>query len=152
MSRVLLKEIRNVGLLTLTMGTMQFIIASVVGYFGLPALWGTLLGCAIAIANFALMGIILELCMHGKGAAAGFAAGMIVLLIYVATRRTIRKPGDFKTLLNIPCLGVIPVFRVKKRRKKTKPNSAILCSAPRCNTQLQTVVSFLISKKKFFLG
>lgn len=53
-----------------------------------------------------------------KGAAAGFAAGMIVLLIYVATRRTIRKPGDFKTLLNIPCLGVIPVFRVKKRRKK----------------------------------
>ncbi|MGN0263281.1 MAG: polysaccharide biosynthesis tyrosine autokinase [Oliverpabstia sp.] len=53
-----------------------------------------------------------------KGAAAGFAAGMIVLLICVATRRTIRKPGDFKTLLNIPCLGVIPVFRVKKRRKK----------------------------------
>ncbi len=93
MSRVLLKEIRNVGLLTFAMGTIQFIIASVVGYFGLPALWGTLLGCAIAIVNFALMGIILELCMHGKGAAAGFTGfgyilrlGMIALAVIWAMK------------------------------------------------------------------
>lgn len=55
-----------------------------------------------------------------KGAAAGLIAGMIILLIYVATRHTIRKPGDLKTILNIPCLGILPGFRIKKGRKKNR--------------------------------
>lgn len=61
-----------------------------------------------------------------KGAAAGLIAGMIILLIYVATRHTIRKPGDLKAILNIPCLGILPGFRIKKRKKKEQRQVTIL--------------------------
>lgn len=52
-----------------------------------------------------------------NGALKGFGLGMLILLLYVATRRTIRYSSDFKSLLNIPCLGTLPQNKLKKRRK-----------------------------------
>lgn len=61
-----------------------------------------------------------------RGALKGFGLGMIVLMLYVVFRRTIRYPGDFKSLLNIPCLGTIPAHKIKKRRKNTKKTINIM--------------------------
>lgn len=61
-----------------------------------------------------------------KGAFAGFSVGMIILLFYIALHRTIRYPGDFKSILNIPCLGTIPVYKMKKRRKNKAQVISIL--------------------------
>lgn len=53
-----------------------------------------------------------------KGAAAGVAIDIVFLLVYALTKRTIRKEDDFKKLLNVACIGVIPKARFKKRGKK----------------------------------
>ncbi len=85
MSRLLLKEVRNIGIMTFTMGIIQFGIVSACGYFGLPAFFGTLLGCAVAVINFALMGMILEMCMNGKGTAVGLSGfGYIFRMVLIA--------------------------------------------------------------------
>lgn len=107
MSQVLLKEIRNVGIITFAMGVLQFIIACIAGYFGLPAILGTLLGCAIAVVNFALMGIILEMCMHGKGMAAGLTGfGYILRLAMIALVVIWAMKADY---LNYVCV-IIPLL------------------------------------------
>lgn len=61
-----------------------------------------------------------------QGALVGFLVGIAILFLYMITHRTIRYPGDFKAMLNIPCVGVIPQYRKKKRRKKTKQNINIM--------------------------
>lgn len=86
MSSVLIKEIRNVALMTLAFGAVQLIAVYAAGYFGSPAVFGTVLGCALAVLNFSLMGIILEICMSSnKGAAGGLmGAGYIFRLALIA--------------------------------------------------------------------
>ena len=107
MSQVLLREIRNIAIITFILGALQFAVASIAGYFGLPALLGTLLGCAIAVINFALMGIVLEFCMHGKGAAAGLTGfGYILRLALIALVVIWAMKVDY---LNYVCV-IIPLL------------------------------------------
>lgn len=61
-----------------------------------------------------------------KGAMMGFALGIALVLLRVLLRRTIRYPSDFKSLLHVPCLGTIPVYQEKKRRKNAGKNVNIL--------------------------
>lgn len=53
-----------------------------------------------------------------KGALAGLMLGLIFILVYAMSRRTIRKPEDSKTKLNLPSLGEIPSVRFKQRNQK----------------------------------
>ena len=61
-----------------------------------------------------------------RGALYGFALGVAFLLLSVLMRRTIRYPSDFQSLLHVPCLGVLPVYQSKKRRKRTEIKVSIL--------------------------
>lgn len=58
-----------------------------------------------------------------RGAAAGFAVGALLLLVYTLNTRTIRGEMELRTLLNIPCLGSLPL--VKRKRRTTAVNSEI---------------------------
>lgn len=62
----------------------------------------------------------------GRGAMYGFLLGAAFLLLSVLMRRTIRYPSDFKSMLHVPCLGTLPVYRIKKRRKQTDVRVSIL--------------------------
>ncbi|MCD8180249.1 MAG: ATP synthase subunit I, partial [Firmicutes bacterium] len=68
---MLIREIRNIAVFTGVLGILQILITVPAGYFGYAAVLGTLLGCAAAIINFALMGIILEKCVSAERGAAG---------------------------------------------------------------------------------
>lgn len=74
MSGTLKKEIMNISIIAFVLGIVQIIITIPAGYFGLPAVLGTLLGFVVAIFNFALMGIILEQCVE-KQSGASYLAG-----------------------------------------------------------------------------
>ena len=107
MSKVLLKEIRNIAIITVILGAVQFLIASIAGFFGVPALLGTLLGCTLAVINFALMGMVLEFSMHGKSAAAGFTGfGYILRLALIALVVIWAMKVDY---LNYVCV-IIPLL------------------------------------------
>jgi hypothetical protein len=85
MSEVLLKQIRNISVITLLLGAVQVLITVPTGYFGLPAVFGTLLGCFVAIFNFSLMGIVLEKCIMRQSGASGLAGvGYIFRLAIIA--------------------------------------------------------------------
>ncbi|MGN0108137.1 MAG: ATP synthase subunit I [Hominilimicola sp.] len=85
MSETLWREIRNVAVITAILGIVQVIITIPVGYFGYPAVLGTLVGCILAVLNFSLMGFVLEKCMSAKGGAGGFAGvGYILRLAIIA--------------------------------------------------------------------
>ncbi|MCC8160578.1 MAG: ATP synthase subunit I [Oscillospiraceae bacterium] len=68
---MLIREIRNIAVFTGVLGILQILITVPAGYFGYAAVLGALLGCAAAIINFALMGIILEKCVSAERGAAG---------------------------------------------------------------------------------
>lgn len=74
MSGTLKKEIRNISVIAFALGIIQILITIPAGYFGLPAVLGTLLGFCTAIFNFGLMGIILEQCVE-KQSGASYLAG-----------------------------------------------------------------------------
>lgn len=85
MSGTLLREIRNIAVITAILGIVQILITIPVGYFGYPAVLGTLVGCALAVLNFSLMGIVLERCMSANGAAGGLmGVGYILRLAIIA--------------------------------------------------------------------
>lgn len=85
MSATLLKEIKNVASITAVMGIIQIIITVPAGYFGKAAVLGTLLGCVVAVVNFALMGIILEKCISKNTGASGLMGfGYIGRLAFIA--------------------------------------------------------------------
>ena len=85
MSESLWREIRNVAVITAILGIVQILVTIPVGYFGYSAVLGTLVGCALAVLNFSLMGFILEKCMSAKGGAGGFAGvGYILRLAIIA--------------------------------------------------------------------
>lgn len=85
MSGTLLREIRNIAVITAILGIVQILITIPVGYFGYPAVLGTLVGCVLAVLNFSLMGIVLERCMSAKGAAGGLmGVGYILRLAIIA--------------------------------------------------------------------
>ena len=85
MSGTLLREIRNIAVITAILGIVQILITIPAGYFGYPAVLGTIVGCALAVLNFSLMGIVLERCMSAKGAAGGLmGVGYILRLAIIA--------------------------------------------------------------------
>lgn len=85
MSGTLIREIRNVAVITAVLGAAQVLITIPAGYFGYPAVLGTLAGCALAVLNFSLMGFVLEKCMSAKGGAGGLAGvGYILRLAIIA--------------------------------------------------------------------
>ena len=57
MSKTLLVEIRNIAIGVIILGAVQVLVTLPTKFFGLSAIFGTLLGCAVAILNFALMGV-----------------------------------------------------------------------------------------------
>ena len=63
-----------------------------------------------------------------RGAALGFAAGMALMVFFTLLRRTIRRPSDFQSLFHVPCLGTLPVYQEKKRRKNKGKQANLLAS------------------------
>ncbi|MCQ2420289.1 MAG: formate--tetrahydrofolate ligase, partial [Clostridia bacterium] len=61
-----------------------------------------------------------------KGACVGLAAGLVLLLLYSLTRKTIRDPEDVQTLLSQKCIAALPLVRFKRREKDTEPTVSIL--------------------------
>lgn len=119
---MLIREVRNVALITLILGAIQVIVTIPLGYFGSPAVFGTLLGCAVAILNFAFMGIILERSLSNSRAAAGLVGtGYILRLVFIAVAVVWAMKVDY---LNYVCV-VIPlifpqlsIFIINAVRKK----------------------------------
>ena len=50
-----------------------------------------------------------------RGALIGFAIGAVLLVLYTLSTRTIRGEAELRTLLNIPCLGSLPLVKRKRR-------------------------------------
>jgi len=61
-----------------------------------------------------------------KGAAIGLILGVLVIMISALSMRTIRTESELRSLLNVPCLGTLPVCRVKRRRKTARTEINIL--------------------------
>lgn len=55
-----------------------------------------------------------------KGAFLGFAAGLLLVLLVAATRRSIQSSRDVRSQLNQVCLGSLPQVSFKRRTKKTQ--------------------------------
>ena len=54
-----------------------------------------------------------------KGAAAGIAAGLVLIVIYALSRKTVRTKNDVKNELNCEYIGTIPQVRFKKHKIQT---------------------------------
>ena len=53
-----------------------------------------------------------------KGAAAGAVLGLAWIGIVMLSRKTVKKPEDFKRLINMRCIGEIPQIVMKKRSRE----------------------------------
>lgn len=53
-----------------------------------------------------------------RGALGGAVIGFLIIIVYMATFRTIRTSDDLKNVLHAPYLGTLPICVPKKRRKK----------------------------------
>ena len=122
MSKTLLIEIRNVSLITLLLGIIQIFITIPVGYFGIPSILGTLLGCFIAMINFSLMGVVLEKCLSTGRAASSIAGfGYIFRLCIIAAAVIWAMKVSY---LNYVCVIVpllfpqIAIFLINLKRRK----------------------------------
>ncbi len=124
MSEILAKEIKNISIATAVMGIIQLIITVPAGYFGYPAALGTLFGCIIAVANFTLMGVILEKCVSGgRGASGLMGFGYIARLALIAVVVIWAMKADY---LNYVCVIIpllfpqIAVFIINFARRKER--------------------------------
>lgn len=122
MSEVLIKEIKNVSLITAALGLVQILILIPTRYFGAPAVLGTLLGCAAALLNFTLMGIILERAVSNSKSASGFmSVGYILRLALICAAVIWSMKADY---LNYVCVIIpllfpqISIFIINLVRKK----------------------------------
>ncbi len=61
-----------------------------------------------------------------RGLLLGFALGMLIVVLNVATFRTVRSESELRSLLNIPCLGTLPFYQKKQRRNSTRTEINIL--------------------------
>lgn len=60
-----------------------------------------------------------------RGALAGCAAGLVIVLLLSLLRRTVRSPSDLKQVLHLRCLETLPECRQKKRRKRKEASMGI---------------------------
>lgn len=56
---------------------------------------------------------------YKNGAMKGASIGLVILLLYVLTRRTVKSKDKLKTQLNLMDCGSLPHIQVKKRKKET---------------------------------
>ena len=124
MSKTLLVEIRNIAIGVIILGAVQVLVTLPKMFFGLSAIFGTLLGCAVAILNFALMGIILERCVSKqKGASGLMGVGYIGRLALIALAVIWATKVDY---LNYVCVIIplifpqISIFILNLTRKKER--------------------------------
>ena len=124
MSKTLLVEIRNIAIGVIILGAVQVLVTLPTKFFGLSAILGTLLGCAVAILNFALMGIILERCVSKqKGASGLMGVGYIGRLALIALAVIWATKVDY---LNYVCVIIplifpqISIFILNLTRKKER--------------------------------
>ncbi len=61
-----------------------------------------------------------------RGAAAGFLLSMFIILLSALSLRTVRTESELRSLLNLPCLGTLPVCRMRRRRKTNRMEINIL--------------------------
>ncbi len=61
-----------------------------------------------------------------KGALIGLAIGLGLVALRAATFRTVRSEEDLRSLLNVPCLGTLPVCHKKQRRSTERDEINIL--------------------------
>ncbi len=107
MSGTLIREVRNIALITAGFAVAQLLITIPAGYFGIPAVTGTALGYIIALANFTLMGIVLEQSMTREKGASGFmGVGYILRLAVIAVVIIWAMKADY---INYVC-AVIPLL------------------------------------------
>ena len=59
-----------------------------------------------------------------RGIALGALLGILVIMVYAATFRTVRTEKDLRALINVPCLGTLPVA-AKRRRSRNTANEEI---------------------------
>ena len=124
MSKTLLVEIRNIAIGVIILGAVQVLVTLPTKFFGLSAIFGALLGCAVAILNFALMGIILERCVSKqKGASGLMGIGYIGRLALIALAVIWATKVDY---LNYVCVIIplifpqISIFILNLTRKKER--------------------------------
>lgn len=124
MSKTLLVEIRNIAIGVIILGAVQVLVTLPTKFLGLSAIFGTLLGCAVAILNFALMGIILERCVSKqKGASGLMGVGYIGRLALIALAVIWATKVDY---LNYVCVIIplifpqISIFILNLTRKKER--------------------------------
>ena len=124
MTKTLLVEIRNIAIGVIILGAVQVLVTLPTTFFGLSAIFGTLLGCAVAILNFALMGIILERCVSKqKGASGLMGVGYIGRLALIALAVIWATKVDY---LNYVCVIIplifpqISIFILNLTRKKER--------------------------------
>lgn len=63
---------------------------------------------------------------YKRGAAKGAMLGLVIVLIYALTRRTVKSRKELRMKLNLTDYGSIPFVREKKRKKKTFNNTLSL--------------------------
>lgn len=66
-----------------------------------------------------------------KGALIGLAAGLALVVLRAAVFRTVRSEEELRSLLNVPCLGTLPVCHKKKRRSTDRDEINILTDVNR---------------------
>ncbi len=54
-----------------------------------------------------------------RGIVFGALLGILFIMIYAATFRTVRTEKDLRALINVPCLGTLPVVSKRRRSKNT---------------------------------
>lgn len=107
MSKTLLREIRNIAVCVFILGVIQVLITVITGFFDTSAVLGTILGCGVAIFNFALMGFVLEKCVDRKHGAKGFTeVGYVVRLAIIGAATVWAIKADY---FNYICM-IIPLI------------------------------------------
>ena len=117
MSKTLLVEIRNIAIGVIILGAVQVLVTLPTKFFGLSAIFGTLLGCAVAILNF-------ERCVSKqKGASGLMGVGYIGRLALIALAVIWATKVDY---LNYVCVIIplifpqISIFILNLTRKKER--------------------------------
>lgn len=129
MSKTLQKEILRILLGVLIFGIIQIVITIPVGYFGLAAVLGTLLGCVVAVFNFALMGLILEQCIAKQSGASYLAGfGYIFRLAIIAAAVVWAMKVSYLNYVCVviplifPQLAIFIINIIRKKERKAEDN------------------------------
>lgn len=82
---MLLKEVKNILIISVVLGILQIIAAALLGYFSFAAVLGTALGIFTAVFNFFLMGVFIQKSLSkGKAASVYTNLGYIFRLALIA--------------------------------------------------------------------